>query len=159
MDKNRDIIFVTGATGNQGGAIARQLLADGYKVRAMTRDPSGDKAKALAELGAQMVRGIWTIHNRWSVLWTGHGERMQYRTTRKLASQARRSRANALLKLPVASASGILSIHRLAPPIAEPEYRTSKTNGALRRRSARSPSHPTRFCGRCSLWRTFCPPG
>jgi uncharacterized protein YbjT (DUF2867 family) len=57
MDKNRDIILVTGATGNQGGAIARQLLADGYKVRAMTRNPHGDKAMALAGLGAQLVQG------------------------------------------------------------------------------------------------------
>ena len=57
MDKNRDIILVTGATGNQGGAIARQLLADGYQVRAMTRNPEGDKAKALAALGAQLVQG------------------------------------------------------------------------------------------------------
>ena len=57
MDKNRDIILITGATGNQGGAIARQLLADGYRVRAMTRNPDGDKAKALAALGAQLVQG------------------------------------------------------------------------------------------------------
>ena len=57
MNKDRDIILVTGATGNQGGAIARQLLADGYQVRAMTRNLQGDKAKALAALGAQVVSG------------------------------------------------------------------------------------------------------
>jgi len=57
MDRNKDIILVTGATGNQGGAIARQLLADGYQVRAMSRDPQGDKAKALAALGAQVIKG------------------------------------------------------------------------------------------------------
>ena len=57
MNKDRDIILVTGATGNQGGAIARQLLADGYQVRALTRNLQGDKAKALAALGAQLVAG------------------------------------------------------------------------------------------------------
>jgi uncharacterized protein YbjT (DUF2867 family) len=57
MDKNRDIILVSGATGNQGGAIARQLLAYGYQVRAMTRNPDGEKAKVLAALGAQLVQG------------------------------------------------------------------------------------------------------
>lgn len=57
MDKTRDIIVVTGATGNQGGAIARQLLADGYQVRAMTRNLQGEKAKALAAQGAQLVQG------------------------------------------------------------------------------------------------------
>jgi len=57
MDKKRDIILITGATGNQGGAIARQLLADGYQVRAMTRDPQGDRAQALAGWGAKLVQG------------------------------------------------------------------------------------------------------
>jgi uncharacterized protein YbjT (DUF2867 family) len=57
MNKDRDIILVTGATGNQGGAIARQLLVDGYRVRAMTRDPHSDKSQALAALGAELVQG------------------------------------------------------------------------------------------------------
>ena len=34
---NNKIIAVTGATGQQGGAVARKLLADGWKVRALTR--------------------------------------------------------------------------------------------------------------------------
>jgi len=57
MNKDRDIILVTGATGNQGGAIARQLLSKGYQVRAMTRNPESDKAKSLTRLGAQVVQG------------------------------------------------------------------------------------------------------
>ena len=50
-------ILVTGATGNQGGAIAKELLARGHRVRAMTRKPDGPAAKALADAGAQVVRG------------------------------------------------------------------------------------------------------
>lgn len=57
MNKDRDIILVTGATGNQGGAIARQLLSRGYRVRAVTRNPESDKAKSLTGLGAQVVQG------------------------------------------------------------------------------------------------------
>lgn len=57
MSKDRDIILVTGATGNQGGAIAHQLLSKGYRVRAMTRNPHSEKSKALAELGAEVVQG------------------------------------------------------------------------------------------------------
>ena len=44
-------VFVTGATGQQGGAVARALLARGHKVRALTRNPSSDAAKALAAAG------------------------------------------------------------------------------------------------------------
>lgn len=57
MNKDRDIILVTGATGNQGGAIARRLLSKGYRVRALTRNPEGDNAKALTRLGARVVQG------------------------------------------------------------------------------------------------------
>ena len=54
---NQDIILVTGATGQQGGAIARELLAHGYRVKAMTRKPEGEKARELVRLGAEVVQG------------------------------------------------------------------------------------------------------
>jgi len=50
-------ILITGATGQQGGAVARQLLSAGHTVKAMTRNPDSDKAKALAALGAEVVPG------------------------------------------------------------------------------------------------------
>jgi uncharacterized protein YbjT (DUF2867 family) len=50
-------ILVTGATGHQGGAVARALLAGGHKVRAMTRKPDSEAALALAGKGAEVVRG------------------------------------------------------------------------------------------------------
>ncbi|HVE83385.1 MAG TPA: NmrA/HSCARG family protein [Myxococcales bacterium] len=52
------IILVTGATGRQGGAVARALLsAGGFRVRALTRDPSSGKAAKLKALGAELVKG------------------------------------------------------------------------------------------------------
>jgi uncharacterized protein YbjT (DUF2867 family) len=51
------VILVTGSTGTQGGAVARELIARGYTVRGLTRDPGSETARALAELGATMVRG------------------------------------------------------------------------------------------------------
>src|SRR4030095_1385202 len=57
MDKGRDLILVTGATGKQGGAVARELLAKGYKVRIMTRQPQGSAAKGLSQSGAEVVAG------------------------------------------------------------------------------------------------------
>ena len=49
-------IAVVGAAGQQGGAVARHLLKDGWTVRALTRDPDKSTAQALAALGAQVVR-------------------------------------------------------------------------------------------------------
>ena len=48
-------ILVSGATGTQGGAVARALLDGGHSVRAMTRNPAGTAARALAARGAEVV--------------------------------------------------------------------------------------------------------
>jgi uncharacterized protein YbjT (DUF2867 family) len=56
---DKKIIAITGATGAQGGGLARAILADpngGFAVRAITRDPGKDKAKALAAAGAEVVK-------------------------------------------------------------------------------------------------------
>jgi len=52
-----EIISVTGATGQQGRAVAKKLLADGWKVRALTRDPNKPAAQELKSLGAEVVPG------------------------------------------------------------------------------------------------------
>ena len=55
---DRKIIAVVGATGAQGGGLVRAILDDpdgGFAARALTRDPSSDKARALADLGAEVV--------------------------------------------------------------------------------------------------------
>ena len=49
--------LVTGATGKQGGAVARLLLEHGHSVRAVTRNPSSPAAAALAQLGVELVTG------------------------------------------------------------------------------------------------------
>ena len=56
---NNKVIAVTGATGSQGGGLARAILADpsgGFACRAITRDPNKDKARELAAKGAEVVR-------------------------------------------------------------------------------------------------------
>ncbi len=54
---NNRTIAVTGATGQQGGAVARKLLAEGWKVRALTRDGNKPTAPELKALGAEIVPG------------------------------------------------------------------------------------------------------
>jgi uncharacterized protein YbjT (DUF2867 family) len=49
-------IAVVGATGRQGGQVARHLLNQGWRVRALTRTPESKKAAALKELGADPVK-------------------------------------------------------------------------------------------------------
>lgn len=52
------IILISGATGQQGGATARALAGKGFKLRALTRNPDSDAAKALAAAtGAELVKG------------------------------------------------------------------------------------------------------
>jgi uncharacterized protein YbjT (DUF2867 family) len=51
------LIVVAGATGKQGGAVARSLLERGFRVRALTREPQKPEAQALTEQGAEVVQG------------------------------------------------------------------------------------------------------
>lgn len=53
------VIAVLGATGQQGGGLVRAILGDstgGFSVRAITRDPGKDGARALAASGAEVVQ-------------------------------------------------------------------------------------------------------
>jgi uncharacterized protein YbjT (DUF2867 family) len=78
----KNTVLVSGATGQQGGAVARELLAHGYSVKAMTRKPTSDQAKSLQKLGAEIVQadlndgsslekafeGVWgafAVQNTW----------------------------------------------------------------------------------------------
>lgn len=55
---NKSIILVTGATGAQGGSVARALLkSDNFHVRCLTRNPFSDQAMILAAAGAEVVYG------------------------------------------------------------------------------------------------------
>lgn len=50
-------ILVTGATGKQGGAVLNHLLGGEFALRAMTRNPESDAARALAAKGVEVVQG------------------------------------------------------------------------------------------------------
>ena len=82
MANHDQVIVVTGATGQQGGAAARHLLAKGWKVRALARDVNKPAARALGEAGAEIVRadnddrasldaaftgayGVFSVQNFW----------------------------------------------------------------------------------------------
>jgi uncharacterized protein YbjT (DUF2867 family) len=50
-------VLVTGATGQQGGAVARALLSRGHRVKALTRKPDSEAARRLASAGAVVEAG------------------------------------------------------------------------------------------------------
>ena len=58
MASSNQTILVTGATGNQGGAVARHLLQRGnFTVRAFVRDQNKRAAQALKQAGSELVEG------------------------------------------------------------------------------------------------------
>jgi uncharacterized protein YbjT (DUF2867 family) len=97
------LILVAGATGKQGGAVARSLLDRGFRVRGLTRNPHKPEAQALAEQGAEVVQGdmedssdmdtalegaygVFTVQNFWE---TGYdGEVQQGKTVADAAKAA-----------------------------------------------------------------------
>jgi uncharacterized protein YbjT (DUF2867 family) len=116
MQKASDVVLVTGATGQQGGAVARLLLSRGHKVRALTRKPQGEAAKALVGLGAEVVagelddagslekalRGVWgvfSVQNTWEA-----GVEGEERQGKRLAELARKAGVSHFVYTSVASA-------------------------------------------------------
>jgi uncharacterized protein YbjT (DUF2867 family) len=57
MSSSSPLVLVTGATGAQGGATARELLSAGYRVRVLTRNSGAAAAQALAAMGAELASG------------------------------------------------------------------------------------------------------
>ena len=82
MSNKEKLILVTGATGRQGGAVTKNLLEKGFAVRAMTRNPEGEKALALKSNEVEIVKadmndpdsltaaldgvyGVFSVQNFW----------------------------------------------------------------------------------------------
>jgi uncharacterized protein YbjT (DUF2867 family) len=64
---NKRIILVTGATGAQGGSVAKALLAQNkFRVRILTRNTRSEKALALKDAGAEIIEG--NLDNKHSLL-------------------------------------------------------------------------------------------
>lgn len=54
--RERKLILVTGGTGRQGGAVAKQLQKSGFAVRALTRHPESEQAETLKNYGIEVVK-------------------------------------------------------------------------------------------------------
>jgi len=96
-------VLVTGATGRQGGAVVRHMLAAGRRLRALTRNPTGDVAQRLAEQGIEVVQGdlddpasleravqgaygVYSVQDYWSI-----GARREVQQGKALADVAKKA--------------------------------------------------------------------
>jgi uncharacterized protein YbjT (DUF2867 family) len=66
-------VLVTGATGHQGGAVLAALLARGVHVRALVRDTTGERARALAQQGVELCAGDLVDQDRLASAMSGAG--------------------------------------------------------------------------------------
>src|SRR6516165_7467601 len=57
MNNKDRTVLITGATGRQGGAVIRHMLAKGWKLRALTRKPDSAASRELADGGIEVVAG------------------------------------------------------------------------------------------------------
>lgn len=74
MAGNGRIVVVTGVTGRQGGAVARHLLAEGWRVRGVTRSPASRAAQDVAGLGVELVHADMADRHRMTAVCEGaHG--------------------------------------------------------------------------------------
>jgi uncharacterized protein YbjT (DUF2867 family) len=98
-----NVIVISGATGQQGGATARALAGKGFTIRALTRNPDSEAAKAIAATGAELVKaeldddtslraalagawGAYAVQNTWTA--GVDGEEAQGHRFAKLAREA-----------------------------------------------------------------------
>jgi len=96
-------VLITGATGQQGGAVIRHMLAKGWHLRALTRNTSGDTALNLAHQGVELaqgdledlasledaahgVYGIYSVQNFWKV-----GAKREVQQGKSLADVAKKA--------------------------------------------------------------------
>jgi len=102
---DRKIVAVVGATGAQGGSLARAILDDpagGFALRAITRNPDTESARALARRGAEVVaadaddeaslgRAFAGVHGAYCVtfFWAHCSPDRELRQARNLARAAR----------------------------------------------------------------------
>jgi uncharacterized protein YbjT (DUF2867 family) len=101
----RKIIAVVGATGAQGGGLVRSILDDPsgpFAVRALTRDPGSEGARALAAAGAEVVaadiddeasvrRAFSGAHGAYCVtfFWAHFSPEKEYAEARTMAAAAK----------------------------------------------------------------------
>jgi uncharacterized protein YbjT (DUF2867 family) len=114
------LIVVAGATGQQGGAVARHLLRAGFPVRGLSRSESTPAAEALRRSGAELavadldqpssldaaLTGAWGVFSVQNYYGKGVGLTGEVRQGRNLAEAAQRAGVRHFVQSTMAQAQG-----------------------------------------------------
>jgi uncharacterized protein YbjT (DUF2867 family) len=136
MMQHDKVILVTGATGKQGGSVARHLLRSGVRVRALTRNPSSEAAQRLASLGAELVAGslndrpaldravsgvygVFSVQNYWE---PGVGYEGEVRQGKNLADSAQQAGVRHFVQSSMATATSFDGVEHFASKQAIERY-------------------------------------
>jgi uncharacterized protein YbjT (DUF2867 family) len=99
------LVFVTGATGKQGGAVVEALLIRGHHVRALTRNAASPAAKRLREQGVEIAVGDFTDHD--ALVRAARGVNAVYAMSTPYEQGAEQETAQGLTITDAAQAAGV----------------------------------------------------
>lgn len=136
MDNSQKTVLVAGATGKQGGAVARHLLQAGFPVKALTRNLESAAAKRLLAEGAEIVAGnldnleslkaalkgtygVFSVQNYWE---KGVGFAGEVRQGRNLADAAKWAGIEHYVQSSMAKGRNFEEIDHFASKVAVEEY-------------------------------------
>ncbi|GAC1571897.1 MAG: NmrA/HSCARG family protein [Sphingomicrobium sp.] len=133
------LVLVTGATGTQGGAVTRTLLARGVPVRALVRNPASSAAQQLHASGATLTtgdfddlsslakasEGVEAVFSVQQAAFADDPDR-ERRQARALISAARVAGVRHFVQTSVSSAADFLTMTGWAERRWEPNYWQSK---------------------------------
>ena len=104
MPNSDKIVLITGATGRQGGAVARHMLSKGWRLRALTRNCNSHSAEGLASQGVELapgdldvpasieramngIYGVYSVQDFWTA-----GARREVQQGKNVADAAKKAR-------------------------------------------------------------------
>lgn len=154
MEKN-NLILVTGATGQQGGAVAEELLSKGYSVRAMTRKPDGEPAKRLKEKGAVVVFGDLDDEDSLGEPLDGVWGALAVQNTWEAGVEREEEQGKRFAKLAKDAGVYHLVYQSLVLRILIPAFLILRINGEWKKPSGVSVSPPIQSFDRSFLWTIF----
>jgi putative NADH-flavin reductase len=135
----KKIIAVVGSTGAQGGSLVAAILGDpngGFAARAITRDPTNDKARAIAAKGAEVVQanlddveslkkafagayGVYAVTNFWEHF-SGEKEKSQ---ARNIADAARAAGVSHVIWSTLEDTRSLMKADDKRMPVLQEKYR------------------------------------